>query len=519
MAQLQGWLFKRSSWGRHDEKSRWFVLDPNTGELSYYKVLRAHMLRGDDAPALGTVRLGKISISEVVRIDDRQVSSGLFDIVTTDHVHQLRAETPEVARRWVNALKPRLGSPKEVTTVKVTLDAPTSTYTPPSLTQPATLWSVEAVWRADQHHGADHHQDAELHLVADLGSSDSTAPAPKVNVLLSDGTTLMIDTAEQGLEGPEFHEVASAGDGILLARLRRSTIEKDLSTEVSLQGSCLPLEQSHGVALLLLGFAMGFLLLGLAWPITSPGVALMLGLLALVAAAAVYTAASVSTGLAARRALQGQKRSWKLDLKSVRREPATDPALAASLVSTSSRLSHPQRKPSGVGQKLCLDQIPSGVRTLPPGAVDFSGTWQLQLQKSDDPSEFLKALGVPWVMRAALKGVSRQVVIEHDGLEWSETMITPLIKKVTNMTLDGSPHNEVNPVDKSTVTMLSYFVEDGRCVLSHSTYHEKGLSQITKRYLEDDGKTYHVVLELTEPFKPASKPIHLNSYYALVSSS
>jgi len=131
---------------------------------------------------------------------------------------------------------------------------------------------------------------------------------------------------------------------------------------------------------------------------------------------------------------------------------------------------------SAAGEALQLDSPRTGChrvncnpvsRVAPEVTVQsqFTGRWKLNLKRSDDPSEMLKAMGVPWAARAAVARYARVVEIQQEGLRWTETMITPVVKKTVVMTLDGTPHVEMSPVDKSTLTMRSRYSEDGKEVV------------------------------------------------------
>ena len=62
--------------------------------------------------------------------------------------------------------------------------------------------------------------------------------------------------------------------------------------------------------------------------------------------------------------------------------------------------------------------------------VNFSGKWALDHSASDDPSEQLTALGVPWLARKAIANASRSLEIEQDGWSWRELVTTSIITKV-----------------------------------------------------------------------------------------
>ncbi|CAE8587980.1 unnamed protein product, partial [Polarella glacialis] len=118
-------------------------------------------------------------------------------------------------------------------------------------------------------------------------------------------------------------------------------------------------------------------------------------------------------------------------------------------------------------------------------------------------------LGVPWVARVALQSTQRTVIIEHDGLEWTETTISSVIRRTVHMTLDGSVHNEINPVDKTAVAMSTSFEENGRCISTRSVL-ANGMKQMTRRYIQDGGRTYAVSIELAVS---SDQVIRLSNYF------
>ena len=62
--------------------------------------------------------------------------------------------------------------------------------------------------------------------------------------------------------------------------------------------------------------------------------------------------------------------------------------------------------------------------------IDFSGDWTFNKERSSDPDEMLKALGVPWIARTALRRATRTVKIDHKGLAWIEDATTAVITRL-----------------------------------------------------------------------------------------
>lgn len=526
---MEGWLQKRTPWSRHGEKRRYFVLDLQKRELAYYKVMHGRTVQGAEPPVLASIRLGAIYLEEAVSIDESQIEHGVFDLVTPHHVHELRAASAELARQWVSALRPLasddVAQGRQEGASTWSAGATLRGYSPPRWATPSVPWCVEAVWLDGHHHGADDHVDAPLHLVADLGTAEPEGGF-KTKVLLADGTTLVLDSKVDCMTDGRFHEVAHAGEYSLLARFTDDMEGSSPASHSSFASgeSCKGDPQDSLPNVAPAAAFTGGAALALAVLAAAPNGALQLApvlcaallatALALWAVASGATkraswlapAAATSPTCASTKSVASKPSSWRLELKSVVKAPqslkqpskeGSGPLCAAD---RSRRRSHPQRQPSMSARALCTDgllDLKVARSLLPGGALDFSGTWQLSLKRSDDPSDLLKALGVPWAARAALRHASRQLVIEHDGLEWMETNITPVIRRTTKMMLDGSVHQEDSPVDKSTITMISRFEEEGRCVLTCSTFPDGVRSQVVRRYLEDCGKTYHVLNRLT----------------------
>ncbi len=128
--------------------------------------------------------------------------------------------------------------------------------------------------------------------------------------------------------------------------------------------------------------------------------------------------------------------------------------------------------------------------------VNFSGEYVLDLSASDDPTEMLTEMGVPWIARKAIRSTSRTLLIEHAGIEWTETIQAPMITKTIKFRLDETPSSEISPVDKSSVTSVTKV--EGDKVVSRNTFsNDPGRSQHIERSLVDGGKMYVVDNTLT----------------------
>ncbi|GMH69037.1 hypothetical protein TrLO_g10649 [Triparma laevis f. longispina] len=132
-----------------------------------------------------------------------------------------------------------------------------------------------------------------------------------------------------------------------------------------------------------------------------------------------------------------------------------------------------------------------------PDMVNFSGNFVLDLHGSSDPTEMLTAMGVPWIARKAISKTVRTLIIDHSGLQWTETIVAPMITKTMKMNLDGTPAMEVSPVDKSTIKNVTTVTHDGKKVISVNTYPDATKSQVISRELVEEGSKYVVVNRLS----------------------
>ena len=72
-----------------------------------------------------------------------------------------------------------------------------------------------------------------------------------------------------------------------------------------------------------------------------------------------------------------------------------------------------------------------------------------------------------------------------------------MITKNMAMKLDGTPSVEISPVDKSTITSVTTFSEDGTKVVSKNSFPDASKSQLISRELINDGDVYVVENTLT----------------------
>jgi len=142
----------------------------------------------------------------------------------------------------------------------------------------------------------------------------------------------------------------------------------------------------------------------------------------------------------------------------------------------------------------------------------------LDKERSSDPSNMLKALGVPWAARVALAKCDRQLVIEQDELSWTETISSSVVSKTSHLWLDGRPCTQVSPVDHAMVTMETYYESpsgepSGSCLCSKTSWPGDTKSQVINRRLIDAAQTYFVENTLTL----GDETIHQKSYFTRTS--
>mmetsp|Transcript_22385 Transcript_22385/g.68940 ORF Transcript_22385/g.68940 Transcript_22385/m.68940 type:complete len:692 (+) Transcript_22385:106-2181(+) len=152
----------------------------------------------------------------------------------------------------------------------------------------------------------------------------------------------------------------------------------------------------------------------------------------------------------------------------------------------------------------------------------FTGRWVLDVRRSDDPSEQLKALGVPWALRHALvRSPNVKRIIYHDSI-WTEESETVLLSRIQHLRLDGKMQTETHPIDGAPVHIWSSLgrppsdapqcsitTNDMNAVISVISYANGNVSTIA-RTLEDHGQTYHVVNELVIT---NGRTVHTDTYF------
>ena len=82
--------------------------------------------------------------------------------------------------------------------------------------------------------------------------------------------------------------------------------------------------------------------------------------------------------------------------------------------------------------------------------------------------------------------------VRHTGDEWTETIITAVLSKTSNFTINGSAHQEISPIDKSTIIMTPTYEEHWTSVRTHHAFADGKTTQVLSRYLSEGGATYEV---------------------------
>lgn len=331
----------------------------------------------------------------------------------------------------------------------------------------ASPWPIEAVWAESRE------QDAPLIVEAYLGP---VSQEEKINVMLADGTKYELSIGDLNLLDGEFHVFATTRSSSLLARLDRrasgeqsSRVGRQADTEIAM----------HSRAELGAAFA-----LGLAVAAGLPGRE-AISLVAIIVFFAVCNLKWPGTSSETTPGEQAEENDYILQLRSEDR--GSNETIPMSIDTGAHRAE---------SQSLTCE-IPASVAVVPEGAVNFDGHYKLNTERSDDPSDMLQAMGVPWIARKGALKLARECTIQQNGLEWTETMKTGICTKTVKMRLDETPHTEISPLDRAVITMKSRYEEDGQCVVTRSTSSRGDKTQVVARYMIEDGRVYHTRNVLT----------------------
>ena len=155
-------------------------------------------------------------------------------------------------------------------------------------------------------------------------------------------------------------------------------------------------------------------------------------------------------------------------------------------------------------------KVPNGMRHLPYNEVkttksivrrlqDFNGQWHMFRGQMGAGDGHLKALGVPYLVRAAIRSAKSQTnVIRVDGSKWVEKILNSGIPSVfsstTNLILDGTRQQVKNPLGGvvQLVTTVNYKGRDVVSVVSEVYHQTKSISQTITRTLNRTLTELHV---------------------------
>lgn len=128
--------------------------------------------------------------------------------------------------------------------------------------------------------------------------------------------------------------------------------------------------------------------------------------------------------------------------------------------------------------------------------VDFSGTWELDKEASDDFDALLKAQGASWAERKLAKGISVTQVITQSGDTVTVELQTTVKDSTHVLEVDGVPREITGP-EGGTSTVTNAWV--GEAMVTTTTGTDKNgnpVGSTVTRTLSDDGHTMTQTLEV-----------------------
>jgi hypothetical protein len=151
---------------------------------------------------------------------------------------------------------------------------------------------------------------------------------------------------------------------------------------------------------------------------------------------------------------------------------------------------------------LCLAWMTSGI-----GAVDFSGTWVLDLKASDSPDPMTRRLGVSGLQRGLMN--SAKLVSTYTQTQDELTIVSraPGFSRTEQFRLDGQPESKTE-AQTGPYTIRTSWSEDGMQLVSTSTFKTKDGKNATLRVtrrLTNGGQT--LVLTQTLQVEGESPPV------------
>lgn len=132
------------------------------------------------------------------------------------------------------------------------------------------------------------------------------------------------------------------------------------------------------------------------------------------------------------------------------------------------------------------------------GEVDFSGTWELDLDASDPVDDLLKAQGRSWLERKLAAKTKITQMIEQSAAEIRILVKSSVMDREEILRIDGTPMTR-KTLKGETITVTTRWSNDKKALLSETTVQtESGPAKVvSKRTLEDGGKTMVVATAMT----------------------
>lgn len=137
-------------------------------------------------------------------------------------------------------------------------------------------------------------------------------------------------------------------------------------------------------------------------------------------------------------------------------------------------------------------------------AVNFSGSWTLDLRASDSPDSMMKRMGVPWIERKLAASTKLEATYHQTRDVLTVTSRAPGFSRVETFHFDGRTETK-NEKRTGAYTIRTAWSNDHQQLISTShfkTRHEKNAKLVVTRQLSNGGK----ILVLTETLKIEGEP-------------
>jgi len=163
--------------------------------------------------------------------------------------------------------------------------------------------------------------------------------------------------------------------------------------------------------------------------------------------------------------------------------------------------------PSGEGKAVLAtpDNKSPAVAASPPCAYNMTGTFVLDLTKSDDIEPFLAVQGVPWLVRKLAKGSGATQKIVHDDKQVSVTIESTMFTN-TQLTVLGLDYKEYKHPRGGMMKQKSWISPDGSFCQSQIRLEAPLVRTEYRTEMQEMGKetilTYHM-----ECFDAANKTL------------